>query len=362
MKLITRVVTLAVLIAVGALVAAQEDAVNMNRVAQIRGAPSQFINERVQLEGYVTQFVELGSQTTTFFYLKDDWGGIIKIRTSKDRPSVGKRYFISGPVGLDPKTRDLYVSEESRVERVKVTEATVTMEQHSNVSPPRPEMTAGSPLTTPKPPPAQPGAIVTDTVDPDTGTEPTNRFATYAMLGGGVFAVLAVAGVMMFRNRNQDLGTTDLTLASAMRVDPPPAPEQIIEGRTIKLHAPPPNTVKMLPGWFEVVSGDEVVKQIRFYKIGDQGDETTFGRSTGRPYVHVQLKAPTVSSRQAKVAFEGSDAKLTNFASADSNPTKFNGRELGVNEIVALKENDRVEMGEINLMFHEAATARTLAT
>jgi hypothetical protein len=180
------------------------------------------------------------------------------------------------------------------------------------------------------------------------------------MLGGGAFLVLAIAATMMFRNRNQEVGTGDFSLASAMRADPAPAPEQIIEGRTIKLHAPPPNTVKMMPGWFEVVSGDEVVKQIRFYKLGDQNEETTFGRATGRPYAHVQLKAPTVSSRQAKVTFDGSTAKLTNFASTDSNPTRVNGRNLSVNETVSLSESDKVEMGEVSLMFHEAATARPL--
>jgi hypothetical protein len=352
-----------VVVVVGCVALVAQEGSALNRVAQIRSAPSRFINERVELEGYVTQFVELGSQTTSFFYLKDDWGGIIKVRTSKDRPSVGKRYLIGGPVGLDPKTKDLYVSEESRVERFKGEEPVVIMEQLTAASPPKTEADATLKAATLQPvPPVKPATAGTGSEQPE---KPPNgsRFATYAMLGGGAFVVLAVAGVMVFRNRTQELGTGDFSLASAVRAEPPPAPEQIIEGRTIKLHAPPPNTVKMMPSWFEVVSGDDVVKQIRFYKFGgEQGEETTFGRATGRPYVHVQLKAPTVSSRQAKVAFDGASAKLTNFAAPDSNPTRVNGRELAVNETVPLKENDRVEMGEVSLMFHESATARTLAT
>lgn len=355
MRGIIRSFLLAVLVAVSAAMVAQESS-NLNRVAQIRSAPSRYINEQVQLEGYVTEFLELGSQTTSFFYLKDDWGDKIKVRTSKERPDVGKRYFISGPVGIDTRAKDLYVSEETRLERVAVVGTEVVLQDRTVASPPKPVDVAQlvTPASEPKPVAVDSVADTTDVI------EPPKKLLTYAMLGGGAFVVLAVAATMIMRNRNQDTGTGDFSLASAMRVEPPPAPEQIIEGRTIKLHAPPPNTVKMMPGWFEVVSGDEVVKQIRFYKLGDQNEETTFGRATGRPYVHVQLKAPTVSSRQAKVAFDGATAKLTNFASADSNPTKLNGRDLGVNETVSLKESDRVEMGEVNLMFREAATSRPL--
>lgn len=344
-----------------------QEAAPLDRVSQIRAAPSRYINERVRLQGYVTQFVELGSQTTSFFYLKDDWGGIIKVRTSKDRPSVGKRYEIEGPVSIDPRTKDLYISEESRVEKFKANEATVTMEQGTMVSPPKPAEDTGSAATgtQDKPLAKSDGRKSNEAavIDPQQGLKTQRSLATYAMLGGGAALVLALAGVMLFRGRNQEVQTGDFSLASAMRVETPPAPEQVIEGRTIKLHAPPPNTVKMLPGWFEVLSGDDVVKQIRFYRVGgDQGNETTFGRAAGRPYVHIQLKASTVSSRQAKVSFEGATAKLTNFASSDSNPTRVNSRELGVNETVALQENDRVEMGEVNLAFHYSATAQTIVT
>jgi hypothetical protein len=63
-----------------------------------------------------------------------------------------------------------------------------------------------------------------------------------------------------------------------------------------------------------------------------------------------------VSSRQAKVSFDNGATQLTNFASADSNPTRVNGRDLAVNESVPLSENDRVQMGEVSLLFHHAST------
>ena len=180
---------------------------------------------------------------------------------------------------------------------------------------------------------------------------------TYLLIGGAVVVVLIAVILLMMRVRHDEMQTSDYSIATASHIEAPPPPEQVIEGKTIKLHAPPPNTVKLLPGWFEVVSGDEIVKQIRFYKSeGEHGAETTFGRAAGRPYAHIQLKAPTVSSRQAKVTFDSGMAQLTNFASMDSNPTKVNGRDLAVNESVPLSESDRVDMGEVSLLFHSAPT------
>ncbi len=182
----------------------------------------------------------------------------------------------------------------------------------------------------------------------------------YLLIGAAVLIVLIAAVFLMLRSRHDEMRTEDYGISTASFRDAPPPPEQIIEGRTIKLHAPPPNTVKLLPGWFDVVGGDDVVKQIRFYSLGgERGAETTFGRATGRPYAHIQLKAPTVSSRQAKVAFDNGAAQLTNLASSESNPTKVNGREMAVNESVPLSESDRVEMGEVSLLFHTAPVTRT---
>jgi len=183
--------------------------------------------------------------------------------------------------------------------------------------------------------------------------KPLPNITLYLLIAGAVVVVLIAAALLIMRTRRDDMPTADYGLAAASQLEAPPPPEQVIEGKTIKLHSPPPNTVKLHPGWFEVVGGDDVVKQIRFYKLGgERGAETTFGRASGRPYAHIQLKAPTVSSRQAKVAFDNGAAQLTNFAPSDSNPTKVNGRELAVNESIPLSESDRVEMGEVSLLFH----------
>jgi hypothetical protein len=360
MKLASRFFILAAVLTMVSSAVAQELA--PKRISEIKRAAAQNLNEIVRVEGFVTQFVDEGTQSTKFYTIKDDWGTVIRVRTSKEVPSVGKRYDVKGPLTLDSRSRELFISEESRREIFKPIEPKVDLTQSEIVSPP-PLNQAGM-IT----PPAGTGTDSVTPVDPIDPVRPpggdpippveprTNRAMMYTSVGGAAVLILAFTGFLFARNKSSDPHTGDFRAASLTRMDPLPVPEQVIEGRTIKLHAPPPNTVKLMPGWFEVVSGDDVVKQIRFYNTGgDNGTETTFGRATGRPYAHIQLKAPTVSSRQAKLAFENGVPKLTNFASSGSNPTKINGRELTVNETVDLKENDLVEMGEVGLRFRSSA-------
>ncbi len=316
---------------------AQTDHLQPTRIALIKADPASYVNEVVRIDGFVTRFVDSGSKSTSFFYLKDDWGSVIKVRTSKEAPSVGKRYSMAGPVGIDPRSNELFLSEEARVAVVDT----------SVPQPPSGQANVSNDQTT------------TQQLATNGGTTRANSLTLYLVIGGAVVIVLIAIALLMMRLRREEMQTADYysITPSTAHVEPPPPPEQVIEGKTIKLHAPPPNTVKLLPGWFEVLEGDDVVKQIRFYKLGgERGAETTFGRATGRPYAHIQLKAATVSSRQAKVSFDDGTPLLTNFAPADSNPTRVNGRDLAVNESVPLSESDRVQMGEVSLLFHYAPT------
>jgi hypothetical protein len=343
-----------VLVFCAASASAQADRLEPMRISVMKADVRRYLNEVVRIDGFVTQFVDSGSQTTSFFYIKDDWGSVIKVRTSNQPPSVGKRYSIVGPVSIDPKTKDLYISEEKRQELFKGVEPWVAMQQVEAASPP---VDRPVPQTSAKEPAV---AEMTGTQTAQPAGPAQSKLPMYLLIGGAAAAILIIALFLILRSRSDESQTMDLSVATAAAaaVEAPPPPEQVIEGRTIKMHTPPPNTVKLFPGWFEVLSGDDVVKQIRFYKLGgEHGAETTFGRASGRPYAHIQLKAQTVSSRQAKVTFDNGAARLTNFATSDSNPTRVNGRDLDINESVPLKDSDRVEMGEVSLLFHEAQSS-----
>jgi hypothetical protein len=317
------------------------------RRLDLKGRPV-LLDERVRIDGYVTQYVEATAKTTAFYFLKDDWGGILRVRTSGPPPAVGKRYSVAGPVSYDPKTKDPYISEESRAE--------LDLERAPAIDIPTPP--AGTWTTAPSQTPVAVGGPVASPGSPSPRAEvtpaPPSSFPGSLLIFLGVVLVgVIVALVAVLARRRTRPRTSDFDLAAAGPFEAAPLPEQIIEGTTIKMHAPPPNTIKLMPGWFEVVSGDEVVKQIRFYKPkGDAQAETTFGRAAGRPYVHVQLKSMTVSARQAKIAFDGGQPNLTNLAAFDSNPTKVNGKELGLNEIIPLQDKDKVEMGEVVFEYH----------
>lgn len=303
------------------------------KVADIRSNHRPWLNEVVRIEGFATQFVVNPAESTRFFILKDDWGGLLRVRTSRVMPEVGHRYAVTGPVGFDPTTNDIFLSEESRIALDIVL----------------PSDGAAVAMSSPPPPPP---------------VERDLRIWLVAGLGGLLLIIGVALALVLRRGRSRPASRTSeipITVAPAsaspmsISLDAPPAPQQVIEGRTIKMHAPPPGTLKLLPGWLEVVAGDDVVREIRFYRTkGESIPETTFGRATGRPYTHIQLKPMTVSSRQARVLFDGGSPKLTNLAPADSNPTKVNGRELATNESVPLAEGDRVEMGEVVFKFHAA--------
>ena len=97
------------------------------KVRDIRNNVNRYLNERVRIEGYVTQYADAGTRTTAFYVLKDDWGGLIRVRTSDAPPAVGKRYAVVGPVGFDPRTNDPYISQEKREELQLATEAPIAI-------------------------------------------------------------------------------------------------------------------------------------------------------------------------------------------------------------------------------------------
>jgi hypothetical protein len=344
-----------------------QTATEQTDLSSLRRSFSRMNNQKVKVEGTVTQHSRAKAGSTSFYTMKDDLGGLMTIRTTNPLPLVEGRYVIEGPLSKDPQTGEIFISEESRTQVVHEADIKVTPTTET-VSPQDPLAGKAKGAAVPAT-----GALDLGATD-SAGSEKTatatddsdeklkdNNLLKYGLILGAILAVVAAVVIMNIRSRREEIQTGDFILNTAIRAEVPPAPEQVVEGKTIKLHAPPPNTVKLQPGWFEVAAGDDVVKQIRLYNLGgDGGAETTFGRASGRPYVHIQLKAPTVSSRQAKVFYDAGKARIINLASEASNPTRINGRELAVNESVALQENDRVEMGEVSLVFHEKAAQQTI--
>jgi hypothetical protein len=299
----------------------------VQRASELRSRPGPYMRSVVAVEGFVTQYVDAGGAQAAFFYVKDDWGGLIRVQTKELPPGIGRRYRVRGRLTLDTELQDPYLVEEGRTEIVP--EAAVPNNGASAEEATRAGSTA-------------PVARLPGVVGPQ-----------FWWVGLGLVTFVGGALMLSRRSRVRSPASREATPTNAARPLPPAGTEEgrVVEGKTIRLHLPPPSTVKILPGWLEVLS-EESVRQVMFYRTKSQTTPTiTFGRAPGEPYSHIQLKPMTVSARQAQVSFGADGVMLTNLATSESNPTKINDREMGPGETQGLQDNDTIAMGEVLFRF-----------
>ena len=342
------------------------DSPNRSRLRELYGNQDPCVNESVELQGVVTQYVEDPAATTDFYYLQDDFGVAVKVRTpdQESRPELyNTRYTVRGVVGYNrvridrqserdlgafpPAAREFLESDGDYVIEPFISEVART--------------------------PISPAAAIDSTqiIEP-----PRVGPLMWLLIGLAAFVLLGLAFALVRTLRSKPTATTGTTTVmssagsrpavspSALPHTPAIAPAavrdgaydgepELVDGRTIKLHRPTKDqTVKVLPGRFKVVGGLDDIPEIRFFMPrGRRTAEITFGRATGRPYEHIQLKPRTVSSRQAKLVFDGGQYTLVNHASKESNPTHVNGRELDEGEAITLKSGDRITMGEVEFEY-----------
>ena len=313
---------------------------DVTRIETIRQNSDQFLNEVVTIEGVVRQYVEGDEQTTSFYTLQGDYGNLIDVRTSAGAPTTNEKYRVRGVVGVDPDaTRNrLYVSEESR----RSIDDDGDMDDDGIV-----DANDNCPSV------ANPSQANTygDRRGDACEEEPFQAWfwgliVLLGLLGGGVIYAMTRTGPQS--PTQQPVSQPDTSPGGSEL----PEPETTVDNPTTKISHPPQGTLKVLPGRFEVVEGLEDLPELRFYKQpGKIESEITFGRTNGKPYSHIQLKSPTVSSKQAKLVFSNGNYRLINYASSSSNPTRVNGSELDVNESVELNNGDHITMGEVQLRY-----------
>ena len=125
-------------------------------------------------------------------------------------------------------------------------------------------------------------------------------------------------------------------------------------GASKVVHTLPPmdGTLQFLPGRLEIVDGDAPGRDIRFVRTWGEIPEITFGRVTGPPYRHVQLRSQTVSRQHARMQYADGRWQLTNLS--QTNPVVINGQALDTaHGQRVLREGDQIEMGEVVFRFRE---------
>mgnify|MGYP006281157585 CR=1 FL=1 len=315
-------------------------------IGEIRQNTDDYLNEVVRIEGVVTQYVAGDEETTSFYTLRGDYGNLIDVRTSAGAPETNMKYRVRGVVGVDADSNRnrLYVSEEART-------AIPPGEDLDNDGIPNESDNCPGVAN-----PSQADTYGDNRGDACEPGPPVTRQAWFWVLIG--FGVLLGGGLIYALIRRQPTpsgpqGTADPS-RTTQKQESTPEPKETVEDKTVKMHTAPQGTLKVLPGRFEVEEGLDSVPELRFYKQpGKVESEITFGRrqQDGDPYSHIQLKSPTVSSKQAKLVYSNGDYRLINYAPGSSNPTQVNDRKLDVNESVRLTDGDHITMGEVELRY-----------
>lgn len=299
------------------------------RVKDINIDPYKYTKEFVKIKGKVLRRCgDEKTQSSKGYIFQDDYGDEIKVITTSDYPEIDQHYEVTGVVVVANSYKDnpeINIIEQGR-------------ENQSYTAPGGNTANVTVPTAEPVKKPAQ---------------------MVYLLFGTAVILLVLIGALLFFwlSNKNKADVTTDQPSSSfpgSLDTGPSeyPEPAEFIEDKTIKMSAPPEGTLKLLPGRLEITGGYDKVKEIRFYKLPSQEEtEFTFGRTPGAPYVHIQVKCPTVSSKQAKLIWMNGKYMLLNYSI--TNPTKVDDMELKKDQSVPISEGSRIDMGEVAFIFHD---------
>lgn len=221
---------------------------------------------------------------------------------------------------------------------------------------------AAEPLSTPAPAASQPAAPV-PTPAP---ARPAERSAApeasgglgglpssvVILLGIGVLVLVATLVVVLTVILKKPV-VINVPSRSTPPPPPPegPAPAGWTEGGGVRAGQPPTGELDVLPGRFLIEDGDQQVELRIFRTAPGERVETTIGRDPGPAYRHIQLLPASVAGKHAKLVFDRRSYSLINYARA--NPARVNGEEIEENASRRLVDNDRIEIGDVVMIFRE---------
>jgi len=286
----------------------------VKQVNDILSDPSKYLKEDIQVTGLVIQYVEGTEKTTSFYYLKDDFGAIIKVHTAEGKPETNIKYIVNGILYVDPMTELPFISERSK-----------TRADLDIVAPPQHVQTWWEKnwLLV---------VIITSAI----------LLFTLILLLFGRRKNVESPGIKSINN-NQNI---------TYEKNEPPVPKDNL--KTMVIPSTAPRTMKFIPGEFEVITGDD---KGRIIKIGgyptEEGSIVTIGREevTGqRDFAHIQLKEKTISRRQAEIILKDGKMYIKNLS--QTNYTKLDGKEIPPNTSSELNSGSVITFGEVEMKYN----------
>lgn len=328
----------------------QANAQNEQRIIkQIQNGQMQ--NAFVTVSGYVERWEEGKAENTIAYVLRDNWGDKITVISNAEQPNTNERYQVQGYVAYEQANQEYVIMENSRrsLAPTPVQPPTATPTPYR---PPTPTMEP-APVFQPSPTPIP--APVDDTSGGSTEESESTESNGYLIVLIIVILIVLVLLIAILLKGNKDQGLGDFDSTSVVTMSD--------KTQKITAHMPTEKaiqsgTVKVMPGWFEVIGGVEL-KEIRLMRpsgISEDQLEFTFGRKPGDTITHIQLNDPTVSSNQAKLQYKDNQFILINIPDPndpDRNSTLLNGESMNANEERVIQEGDTIEMGHVKLVFHE---------
>jgi len=271
--------------------------------------PASYNQEEVVVNGLAIQYVEATEKTTSYYYLKDDYGAIIKVHTAESRPETNVKYQVRGILYIDSETELPFISERSKFKVDSV----------------------------PPPPPST--------------TWLEENWIMVLIIGAALLLLILLTTLLTTRKKDKASKPHENDIDSSF--DRQDLSVQKDNLKTMVLPASVPKTMKFIPGEFEVLTGDD---KGRIIKIGgfpsEEGSIVTIGReivSGPRDFAHIQLKERTISRRQAEIILK--DGKLYIKNLSETNYTKLDGKELPPNTSAELTAGSVLTFGEVEMKY-----------
>jgi len=321
LSLIIGLLALSLLIIPLDLVIAQVD----TTIQDINNNPGDFVNENVQVDGLVIQYVAGSSTTVAHYILRDDMGAEIQVNTTIGPPETNVKYIVTGVVYHE--NRRLFISELSRQ----------SME---------------APTT--QPPPAIAEA---------------DNTLTYILIALSVLVLLVILYFIYSRNEKQEdylpskdenKKTEDVFSTSKLDEDTHKTFLESGGENTIVIDRDY-MTMKALPGKLVVLNGVQAEKKLSLFGAAtSEGQAITIGRDSpdwkkhlkkGRENAHIRINdsTKTVSRLQAELILSNGEMKLRNLAQA--NPTIVDDKQLDVGETAELQKGSIIQAGNLKLQY-----------
>jgi hypothetical protein len=319
-----------------------------------RGFQGAYKNEEVAVRGWVARERRVASQSFKGYYLRDRFGSLILIRTTKPLPEITSEIEVTGVALQDADSGDIYLAETKRES-------------------PGPE---GSSATPPSPQDQQAreaAAREQERLARETrGREEAARRQqeesqrNKILIGIGVAVVLLIGVAIVLVRRRQPAQVIDQAAQSSTPMGAPPfenyaqrinedeykTKRTVDDYKTVKVY----KTAKVLPGTLAVMQNQQETDVVHLtdqtgrgeVEIGRDSPDTTDG-------IRIKDKTNTLSRRQARLVYSAGNRefKLMNLAGDSSNPTIINGRQMNQNEAIALKDGDVLLMGNVELKFKQ---------